>query len=81
MSEEAEKVQRKTLKDLQIAGELLIRTTLKDYKKVWLLVMKHKEMRAGSGLLNRTVYSIFGPISQLNKCDKLRHVAEKLCVV
>jgi len=35
MSEKSENVQRKTLVDLQKAGELLLKTTLKDYRKVW----------------------------------------------
>jgi len=34
MREKAEKVQRKTLKDLQKAGELFIKIILKDYGKV-----------------------------------------------
>ena len=37
MSEKAAKVQRRTLKDHQKAGELLLKTTLKDSNKVWLL--------------------------------------------
>jgi len=45
MSEKAENVQRKTVKELQKAAELLLTIdTLKDYKNGWLLGRKQKEM-------------------------------------
>ena len=47
MSEKAENVQRKTLKDLQKAGELLIRTTLKK-------TGQSERNEAGSGVCNET---------------------------
>ena len=40
MSEKAANVQRKTLIHLQKSGELLLKTDLKDHKKVWLLGSK-----------------------------------------
>jgi len=67
MREKAENVQRKTLKELQKAGELSLRTTLKDYKKSGCLEGKYKEMRAGSGLLNKTVQML-----QFSDHDKVK---------
>ena len=45
MSEKAENVQRKTFKGLQKAGELLLETTLKHYRKVWLFGRKQRSER------------------------------------
>ena len=50
MSEKAENVQRKTVKDLQKAGELFLNIALRYYMKVWLLRRKRKEMRNVSRL-------------------------------
>ena len=41
------------LQDIQNASELLLKTTLRDYKKVW--KQKYGELRDGSRLLHTTV--------------------------
>ena len=55
--EKAASFQRSTLKDIQKAGEPLLKTTLKVVtSKSGCLEVKYKEMRGGSGLLQSTVH-------------------------